>query len=179
MDDFLEIEGEECSTTAAISASLRKNVSEGRPTDLLIVDYLQLLHGIGRFRDRREEVDQIAYGLKGIAKTFRIPVIALAQLNTRKLETEGGAPRDNVAPKRPAPPSLGDFRESGAVEQAADLAWILRRTDVEQQFHAVQLIDAFLLKQRGGRTGKIPFKFHAALRQFEEIPEYQPERVVA
>jgi replicative DNA helicase len=179
MDDFLEIEGEDCSTAAAISASLRKNVSEGRPADLLIVDYLQLLHGMGRFRDRREEVDQIAYALKGIAKTFRIPVIALAQLNTRKLETEGGAPRDNVAPKRPTPPSLGDFRESAAIEQAADLAWILRRTDVEQQFHATQLVDAFLLKQRGGRTGKIPFKFHATWRQFEEIPEYQPERGVA
>jgi replicative DNA helicase len=172
MDDFLEIEGEDCSTAAAISASLRKNVSEGRPADLLIVDYLQLLHGMGRLQSRREEVDQIAY-------TFRIPVIALAQLNTRKLEGEGGAPRDNVAPKRPAPPSLGDFRESAAIEHAADVAWILRRTDVEQQFHAVQLIDAFLLKQRGGRTGKIPFKFHATFRQFEEIPEPQHEREVA
>lgn len=172
MDDFLEIEDQECSTNAAIGASLRKNVAEGRPVDLLVIDYLQLLHGVGKFDSRREEVDQIAYGCKELARTFRVPVLALAQLNTRKLETEGGAPRNSGSNKRPSPPSLGDFRESAAIEQAADLAWILRRTDVEQQFRQVQLIDAFLLKQRSGQTGKIPFKFRASVRRFEEVPEY-------
>lgn len=179
MDDFLEIEDQECSTCASIAALVRKSAAEGRPVELLIIDYLQLLKGIGRFKDRREEVDQIAYSLKGIARTFRIPVLALAQLNTRKLENEGGSPKQKADNKRPLPPSLGDFRESAAIEQAADAAWILRRLDSEQQFKRFQLVDAFLLKQRGGRSGKIPFKFQSTYRLFEEIPESYHEDGVA
>lgn len=172
MDDFLEIEEQDASSVPAIAALMRKNISQGRPVDLLVVDFMQLLSGVGKFSGRREEVDQIAYGIKkGLAKPFNVPVLNLAQLNTRKLDTGQGSgfARDSEKPKKPLPPSLGDFRESGAIEQSSDICIILRRTDVEQQFHTTQLIDLFLLKQRGGRLGKIPFKFHAQFRQFEEV----------
>jgi replicative DNA helicase len=76
-------------------------------------------------------------------------------------------------------PQLSEFSEADAIAWAADGVWILRRIDDKQQDLAIQRTDAFLLKHRDGRTGKIPMRFHATFRQFEEIPEPQHEREVA
>jgi replicative DNA helicase len=181
-DDFLEID-DETDTTAGISAKLRKMENQGRPADLVAIDYLQLVHGIGKFGSRREEVDFIAYGIKDIAIKFHKPVLVPAQLNVRKLiapekEAHGKffkkdfapGPNENPHARVFAPPTQGDFRESGAVEQASDLAWIFQLTDPDQEFRRVRLVDGYLLKQRGGPKGKIPFRFHSAVRTFEEIP---------
>ena len=173
-NDFLDLD-EEISTPVAIASKLRSGEYKGRPFDLLIVDHLGLIGDIGRFNSKREETDSKAYALKGIAKKFRIPVLSLSQLGYRKLEEKdqdgfkGKAPGDNVLAKGVRPPSMGDFREAGGVEQSADVAIILQNVDVTQSYRDTHLVDAFIVKQRRGKNGKIPFKFHANKGWFEEI----------
>lgn len=173
MNDYLEIEDAGVSTIPAISGSLRKNKAQGREIDLLVIDFMQLLSGIGKFSSRREEVDQFSYGIKKeIANVFKIPVLSLAQLNERKLPTTEGkknAPKPDAPPVPPPPPSMGDFREAASIEHSTDVGIILRRTDIQQQFTERQLIDLFLVKQRTGRLGKIPYVFLSKTREFEEV----------
>ena len=154
---FLEIRDSGNTTASAISKRLRQRKVAGRPVNLVIIDFLQLLRGIGRFENRTKELDQITYSLKDIAKDFDTTVLVLSQLNIRK-------PDEWM--KRA--PQLGDFRDSGAIEQVADVAIILRLHDAEQQFKSLRNVDLFLLKQREGRTGKIPLVFSAPVRRFDE-----------
>src|SRR5262249_61229086 len=85
-----------------------------RGLDLLIIDYLQLMTGRGRIESRQQEVSQISRELKGLAKELDIPIIALSQLS-RAPETRGGDHK----------PQLSDLRESGAIEQDADVVCLI------------------------------------------------------
>jgi replicative DNA helicase len=118
--------------------------------DLLIVDYLQLLRGSGkRYDNRTHEVTDISRALKSLAKELRIPIIAAAQLNRE-------SDRANRRPR------MSDIRESGAVEQDADLMLALHREgpDDESQYAPVEV---GIVKQRNGATGTFKLSF---IRQF-------------
>lgn len=159
LGDLLIINRKPIKTTAGLASYLRKQVSRGKPIDLLVVDYLQKLHGVGKFERREQEVAQVAVGLKEIALDFRIPVLALAQLNVDA--------KDQFAQT----PTMDDFRESKAIGQEADVALILRLNDAEQLYQDSRLVNLYVVKQRNGRIAKIRYYFHAKYTRYEEVPE--------
>lgn len=125
--------------------------------DILVVDYLQLLHSPQRHENRHQEVSDISRSLKGLAKELNIPVIALAQLSRAV---------DSRMDKRPM---LSDLRESGAIEQDADVIGFLYRDVVynpETEYPA--LAELIIGKQRNGPTGTVYMNFIRELTKFEE-----------
>ena len=130
---------------------------------LLIVDYLQLLATSGRFESRRQEIDSITRGLKALAKELSMPVIAISQLS-RAPETRSGDHR----------PQLSDLRESGSIEQDADLVAFIYRSEMyrdpdnvpEEERGRAELIVA---KQRNGPVGKAHLAFLREYTRFENL----------
>jgi len=127
--------------------------------DLLIVDYLQLMRSRGRFENRNQEITEISRSLKELAKELHLPVMALSQLS-RAPEQRGGDRR----------PQLSDLRESGAIEQDADLVMFIYREEVykptEENRGRAQIIIA---KQRNGPIGNIDLAFLREYTRFEEL----------
>ncbi|HEY7819311.1 MAG TPA: replicative DNA helicase [Vicinamibacteria bacterium] len=126
--------------------------------DLLVVDYLQLMQGRGRFENRTQEIASISRALKGLAKELAIPVVALSQLS-RAPETRGGHR-----------PQLSDLRESGALEQDADLVVFIYR---EEEYNATPdnrgIAELIIGKQRNGPTGVIKMAFIKEYTRFENL----------
>ncbi|NIM01534.1 MAG: replicative DNA helicase [Acidobacteria bacterium] len=131
--------------------------------DLLIVDYLQLMRGNGRYDSRQQEISDISRSLKALAKELNVPVIALSQLS-RAPEQRGGDHR----------PQLSDLRESGAIEQDADVVMFLFREEVYKRDDPDLEGKAELIigKQRNGPTGTVELNF---IRQFTRFttPEFR------
>ena len=121
--------------------------------ELVVVDYLQLMRG-DRSGNREQEIASISSGLKGIAKELQIPVIALSQLS-RAVETRGGDKR----------PQLSDLRESGSLEQDADVVAFLYRPEYykimvdESGFSTAGIIEVITAKNRNGKVGGVQLKF--------------------
>jgi len=114
---------------------------------LVIVDYLQLMRGRGKFERREQEIAEISRSLKALAKELQVPVIALSQLN-RGVETRGGNKN----------PTLADLRESGAIEQDADvIIFLYRDSKDEMEGKGKMIVD--IAKQRNGPTDKITLTF--------------------
>lgn len=128
---------------------------------LLAIDYLQLLKGGGRFESRQQEMTEICRSLKALAKELEIPIVALSQLS-RAVEA-----RDNKRPQ------LADLRESGAIEQDADLVAFIYRPGYykalqapdEKENYEAELIVA---KQRNGPTGPVSLTFRREYMRFED-----------
>lgn len=118
--------------------------------DLLIVDYLQLMRGRGRYESRQQEISDISRSLKELAKELDLPVVALSQLS-RAPEQRGGDRR----------PQLSDLRESGALEQDADVVMFLYREELYKRDDPDLRGQAELIvgKQRNGPTGTVRLRF--------------------
>jgi replicative DNA helicase len=131
--------------------------------DLIIVDYLQLMSGGGkRFENRTQEVSAISRGLKALAKELSVPVIALSQLS-RAPESRGGDHR----------PQLADLRESGSIEQDADLVMFIFREEVYRQDdpELQGRAEIIIAKQRNGPIGKVRMAFLKHCTRFETMVE--------
>lgn len=128
---------------------------EGKKLGLIIVDYLQLARSHGRVQSREQEVAEISRGLKALAKEVQLPVIALSQL------------RRAAEDRRDGRPQLSDLRESGAIEQDADVIMFIHRTFEEGS--AVRSSDAELIigKQRNGPVGDVALQFIGKYTRFE------------
>ncbi len=130
---------------------------------LLIVDYLQLIRGTGRSNNRDQEIGEITRTLKGIAKELDIPVIALSQLS-RGVETRGGTKR----------PQLSDLRESGNIEQDADIVIFLYRPEyykitVDDDGNDTHgLCEVIVAKHRQGSTDTVLMKFAGKFTKFSD-----------
>src|SRR6266566_380741 len=125
---------------------------------LLIVDYLQLITARGRFNSRQEEVSSISRNLKGLAKELKIPVLVLSQLTRAPEREERG-------------PQLSDLRESGAIEQDADVVMFIYRPNfykVDAAPEERDQADILIAKQGNGPTEKVKFVFRSRLTRFEE-----------
>ncbi len=138
----------------------RLKQSQGK-LDLLIVDYLQLMSGGSRrYENRTQEVSAISRGLKGLAKELTVPVVALSQLS-RAPESRGGDHR----------PQLADLRESGSIEQDADVVTFIFREEVYKPDDPDLQGKAELIiaKQRNGPTGKVKLAFLKNSTRFESL----------
>jgi len=118
--------------------------------DLLIVDYMQLMAGHGRFDNRTQEVSMISRGLKLLAKELRVPVIALSQLSRQPEQRKGELRK----------PQLADLRDSGSIEQDADVVVFLYREELyDKDTERKGIADVIIAKQRNGPTGDFPLVF--------------------
>lgn len=143
---------------------------------LIVIDYLQLLHSTSRrAENRQQEIAEISGGIKALAKELKVPVIVLAQLN-RELEKRGPGER----------PRMSDLRESGSIEQDADLVCLLYRegrkegeddgSEFEQDAISVKL---FVAKQRNGPVGEVDLTFLKSITRFESAARVSPDDVPA
>lgn len=144
-----------------IHAKLRRLQSE-RKLALVVIDYLQLMSGRGRFENRNQEISAISRGLKLLAKELNVPMLVLSQLS-RAPETRQGDHR----------PQLSDLRESGSIEQDADLvAFIFREEVYKRDREDLRgLAELLVAKQRNGPVGKVDLVFLHALTKFENRAE--------
>jgi replicative DNA helicase len=139
---------------------------------MIIIDYLQLMSGTGENRNanREQEISNISRALKTIAKELNIPVIALSQLN-RSVETRGGDKR----------PQLSDLRESGAIEQDADMVIFLYRpeyykiTEDAEGNSVIGTAEVMISKHRNGALATIPVRFIDRLAKFTERESFMPQ----
>lgn len=145
-------------TVLDMRAKARRLAADGRGLDLIIVDYLQMMESSGRRENRQLEVADISRSLKRLAKEIRVPVIALSQLSRRVEERSGMRPQ------------LSDLRESGALEQDADLVVFLHRDDggaEKKQMTGTYPIELIIGKQRNGPIGAVNLVYISEITRFE------------
>jgi replicative DNA helicase len=146
----------------------RRLEAEQHGLDLIIVDYLQLMQASTASKDanRVQEVSEISRGMKQLARELKVPVVALSQLS-RGVEQRGTAE-----------PRLSDLRESGSIEQDADVVIFLYREGEQNPEAEVELLKAKVAKHRNGPIGEVPLQFRKANTRFytvaarEEIAAY-------
>ncbi len=125
---------------------------------LIIIDYLQLMKGRGRVERREQEISEISRSLKALAKELSIPVIAISQLSRRTEER----PRQR--------PQLSDLRESGAIEQDADVILFIYREELYRDDPSVEGVAEIIIgKQRNGPTGTMKLTFLKEFTTFKDI----------
>lgn len=133
---------------------------------LIVIDYLQLMEGRGKYSDNRvQEISEISRGLKGIARELDIPVLALAQLS-RATEQQSGA----------SIPKLSHLRDSGSIEQDADVVMFIYRKATDRSFNVQDLsmderykAEIHIAKHRNGPTGKIDLYFSEETASFKNL----------
>jgi replicative DNA helicase len=151
-----------------VHAKLRRLKSQ-HGLALVVIDYLQLMSSRGRAENRNQEVSAISRGLKLLAKDLDVPFLVLSQLS-RAAETRPG---DHT-------PQLSDLRDSGSIEQDADLVMFIYREEVYKRDREdlKGLADLIIAKQRNGPIGKVPLRFLGAYTRFEnridDLPEPEP-----
>lgn len=129
---------------------------------LIVIDYLQLIQGSGRAENRQQEIAEITRSLKSLARELNIPVIALAQLS-RAVETTNE--------KKPL---LSHLKESGEIEQSADVvAFIYREDYYKPDTERKNIAEIIVAKQRNGPTGTVELRWNASITRFENLEKHR------
>jgi replicative DNA helicase len=136
----------------------------------VIVDYLQLMHlGTGRVESRQQEISTISRYLKGLARELDVPVVVLSQLNRSPEGREGHRPR------------MSDLRESGSIEQDADVVMLLHREDYyhrgDSEYEENHSAEIIIAKQRNGPTGTVNLTFRDKCTRFENAAQIPTQSV--
>lgn len=167
-DKELYIDDTPALTPNDLRTRARRVARESGGLGLIVVDYLQLMRGSSKSENRTNEISEISRSLKAIAKELKCPLIAISQLN-RALE--------NRPNKRPL---MADLRESGAIEQDADLILFIYRDEIyNEDSEDKGIAEIIISKQRNGPIGSIRLSFIANLTKFENLApdrynDYQP-----
>src|SRR5512135_2874616 len=144
-------------TPTEVRARARR-LSRERGLGLIVVDYLQLMQVPGTKENRATEISEISRSLKALAKELKVPVIALSQLNR------------GVEQRTDKKPVMSDLRESGAIEQDADLIMLIYREEVyEPETPRKGIADIIVAKQRNGPTGEVHLTFLGKYTRFENL----------
>lgn len=144
-------------TVADIRAKCRRLQAE-KGLGLILIDYLQLIHGRGKSDNRQQEVSEISRTLKGIARELNVPVIALSQLSR------------SVEQRQDKRPMMSDIRESGSIEQDADIVAFLYRDDYyDKETENKNVIEVIIAKQRNGPTGTVELAFLKEYNKFVSL----------
>ena len=132
--------------------------------DLIVVDFLQLMQGDTRAENRVQEISSISRALKGLAREINVPVVAVSQLS-RAVES-----------RHDHRPILSDLRESGGLEQDADVVMFIYREEMyNPDTELKNIADIIVAKHRNGPTGKVPLFFKKELAQFHEVELFREE----
>jgi replicative DNA helicase len=134
----------------------------------IIVDYLQLMHlGAGRVESRQQEITTISRYLKALARELNVPVVVLSQLNRSPEGREGHRPR------------MSDLRESGSIEQDADVVMLLHREDYyhrgQEDYEQDNTAELIIAKQRNGPTGSVKLTFRERITRFENASRVEQQ----
>lgn len=147
-------------TTLLDIRSKCRRLKQREDLKLVIVDYVQLISGNKRAESRQQEVSEFSRALKLLAKELEVPIVALSQLN-RASEQRA----DKV-------PALSDLRESGSLEQDADMVILVHRQDlVEKESLRAGEADFIVAKQRNGPTGVVTVSFRGSYSRFQDLPK--------
>jgi replicative DNA helicase len=151
-------------TALDIRAKARRLQAELGRLDLVVIDYLQLMSSRGRVESRVLEVSEITRSLKQLAKELNTPVIAISQLSRKVEDRKGGEPQ------------LSDLRESGSIEQDADLVMFVYREEVYQKEkpELQGLAEIIIGKQRNGPIGTVKLAFLKDFTRFEDLAKMDP-----
>ena len=156
--DNIYIDDTPMQTALDIRAKARRLRSEQGDLGLVIVDYLQLMQGRSRAENRQQEISDITRALKALARELNVPVVALSQLSRA------------VEQRRPAKPQLSDLRESGAIEQDADVVAMLYRDEVyEEDTDERGVAEVNIAKHRNGPTGILRLAFRGEFTRFDNL----------
>ena len=158
LDCPIYIDDTPAATVLDIRAKSRRLKADGK-LGLIIIDYLQLMQGRAELCSREQQISEISRSLKGLAKELQVPVIALSQLSREPEKRER---------KRP---QLSDLRESGAIEQDADVVMFIYRDEVYRKDNAENkgIAEVIIGKQRNGPIGTVKMHFEAKFTRFDDL----------
>jgi replicative DNA helicase len=152
-------------TVTQIRAKCRRTKQQ-RGLALILIDYMQLMDEPGVTESRQQQVTAISKGIKSVAKELMVPVVALSQLNRGSESREGHRPR------------MSDLRESGSIEQDADVIMLLHREDQyhlgEQDYQFDNLGEVIIAKQRQGPTGSVKLVWDGTTSKFRNLSSHHP-----
>ena len=149
-------------TVAQIRAKCRR-LKQTRNLELIVIDYLQLMQSSGRADNRQQEISEISRSLKILAKELNVPIIALSQLSRAS---------ESRSDKRPM---LSDLRESGAIEQDADMVMFLYRDEYYNKDTENRLAECIIAKNRNGETGMFNLAWQGTFTKFSNVEYMQEE----
>lgn len=142
-------------------SNICKNINKKNKVSMVVIDYLQLMRSNGIYKSREQEISEISRSMKGIAKEMNIPIIALSQLN-RKVEE-----------RKDKRPQLSDLRESGSLEQDADIVMFLYRDEYyDKDTDKKGVAEVLIKKHRNGKTGTVELAFRGPIMKFANL-EYR------
>ena len=148
------------STVLQMRAKARRLAQKNKDLGIIVVDYLQLISGTNPRMDRHLQIAEISRFLKQLARDLSVPVIAISQLSRQ------------VEHRTDQRPTLADLRESGAIEQDADVVMFIYREDkVKKETERRGVADVIIAKQRNGPVGEVPLKFWEKYTRFDDLEE--------
>lgn len=152
-------------TITQLRSKARRLATQTGNLGLIVVDYLQLMEVTGeRGQNREQGISQISRGLKALAKELDIPILALSQLNR------------SVEARNPKIPLMSDLRESGAIEQDADIVMFIYREEYYREESARRgEADVIIAKQRNGPTGTVALSFQGRFTRFDNLSRPAPD----